>query len=371
MAKQASQQDTQSRSPVVHSIDVGFGWTKHTMPTPDGIGFSSFLSMAIPSDPSALREIATRRRDTVDVVVSNGASYEVGPDILSAQTGNDFGREISSDFMRSPIYEALMKGALLRIGEPVIDTLVIGLPVSQFLAVERHEELIARWKTGPDKKIELNSDHAVTILDVVVRPQPQGGYIEMFNHLDQINAMLVQGNYSLPPVKEVADLMALSILVVDPGEHTLDWLLMQAGQINTKASGAADDAGRHRVVRAVAQALEADVGRPLGTTFIPVINEKLRTGQPVKVAGKLYPLDKYKGAVASAVADPLGRLVEGLRGMIDTVDLAVVVGGHPEMYQEQLSARYPDLPILILEDSVMANVRGYQVIGEQLAQAQA
>ena len=52
--------------------------------------------------------------------------------------------------------------------------------------------------------------------------------------------------------------------MIDPGEHTLDWLLIQQGTINPRASGAASDAGRHRVVRSVLDRWCAEIGRPLG-----------------------------------------------------------------------------------------------------------
>lgn len=57
--------------------------------------------------------------------------------------------------------------------------------------------------------------------------------------------------------------MIRTLLVVDPGKNTLDWLQVDEGCINTKASGATSDAGCYRTVRAVAEALFAVIRPPI------------------------------------------------------------------------------------------------------------
>lgn len=72
--------------PVVRAIDVGFGLVKFSLPAAGGVTFSSFPSMAIPADVSAVRSLSTRRRDTYDVPMG-GALYEVGRDVGLALAG--------------------------------------------------------------------------------------------------------------------------------------------------------------------------------------------------------------------------------------------------------------------------------------------
>lgn len=362
-AGHAAQERSPAR-PIVRSIDLGFGLVKfsHQPKGAQEMSYLVFPSMAIPSDPSAMREIATRTRNTFDVPVGK-SSYEVGFDVTLAQTGNDFGREITDDYFRSPIYDALMKGALRYMDEEVIDLLVVGLPVSQYQNDDRRGYLVEQWRTGPSgTPIDLGDGKQVRVLDVVVRPQPLGGYVEMFNHLDAVQ----NATKEFGLIKSADDLLELTTLVVDPGEHTLDWLLIQKGQINTKASGAANDAGRHRIVRAVGEGLQAKVGRPLGPAILPRLNDALRSDMQIKLSGVRYDLNEFESVIATTVEDPINRLIEGLRGMIDVVDLIVVVGGHPERYRDELHRRYPNIPILVLAQSVEANVRGYQFIGEEL-----
>src|SRR6185312_696233 len=108
---------------------------------------------------------------------------------------------------------------------------------------------------------------------------------------------------ALQPLASVDELDQLAVLMVDPGEHTLDWLLIQQGSINPKASGAASDAGRHRVVRAVQESLGAEIGRPLGPAVMPKVNDALRKCTPVKLSGVAHDLDRYEPVIMSVIED--------------------------------------------------------------------
>lgn len=368
---QAQAQAQAHKAPVVRAIDVGFGVVKMTKQSDGKVVCDHFPAMAIPSDPSEMRQLGRRSRDTVDVPV-DGAMYEVGKEVLLAQTGNDFGREITDEFYRSAIYEALMKGAFRYMGDEVIDVLVIGLPVNQYQNSERSNELIQKYGNAV---LDLGVDASgkpltIRIGDVVVRPQPLGGYLEMFNQIEVVNEAIKATAGALKPVKDVDDLVELTTLIVDPGEHTLDWLMVQRGDINRKASGAASDSGRHRVVREVYNALTAKLGRPLGSYMLPKINEALRTGRPIKFEGEEFDLGEFSAVIRSSVQDPINRLIEGTRGMMGSVDLIVIVGGHPELYRAEMQARYPKIPVVILTESIEANVRGFQSIGEEIASRQ-
>src|SRR5690348_16846035 len=134
--------------PVVRAIDVGFGLVKASVRQGEGVGFISFPSMAIPADASAVRSLGTRRRDTFDVPV-NGAKYEVGRDVGLAQAGGSFGRDVTDEFYRGAIYEALTKGALrymAEAGDSVIDVLVLGLPVNQYNDAKRRDYLRSHYE---------------------------------------------------------------------------------------------------------------------------------------------------------------------------------------------------------------------------------
>lgn len=354
---------TTKKSGAVRAIDVGFGLVKASLPSRSGPGvdFMHFPSMAIPADPAANTVLGARRRDTFDVPV-RGAFYEVGREVVLAQTGNDYGREVGDEFCRSPIYEALTKGALRYMheaGDREIDLLVLGLPVNQYLEPGRREFLQDTFAGTHD----LGDGNSIHIKQVLVQAQPMGGYLELHQHLDELNALVRQFDSKATPLQ---DLSEQTVLMVDPGEYTLDWLFLQRGSLTTKASGAASDAGRYRVVRAVQEALEAKIGRPLGAATMTRINEALRLNQPVKLAGVPYDLAEFEPVIKAVIADPVSRLIDGLRGMHEFIDVIVIVGGHPHRYRDVLQERFPNIPVFVVQNSVEANVRGFQIIGESM-----
>ncbi|HKX41196.1 MAG TPA: hypothetical protein VJO99_08565 [Burkholderiaceae bacterium] len=363
-AKEAS-----SKAPVVRAIDVGFGLVKLSVRRAGGLDIINFPSMAIPADASAVRTLGTRRRDTFDVPV-NDALYEVGRDVGLAQAGGSFGRDVTDEFYRGAIYEALTKGALrymLEAGDSVIDVLVLGLPVNQYNDAKRRDYLRSHY----EGEIPVGDGKKVTVRKVIVQAQPMGGYAALDDHLEALNGVIEKTPGALKPLASGEALDDLSVLMVDPGEHTLDWLLIQQGTINPRSSGAASDAGRHRVVRAVLESLVAEVGRPLGPAVMPRINEALRHHSPVKLAGVAHDLQHFEPVIMTVVEDCINRMVDGLRDAHEIIDLMVLVGGHPERYRDVLVKRFPAIPVFVMPESMSANVRGFQMIGEALAEESA
>ena len=348
--------------PMVRAIDVGFGQVKLSLRHGEAVSFTSFPSMAIPADASAVRSLGTRRRDTFDVPV-RGAMYEVGRDVGLAHAGGNFGRDVTDEFYRGAIYEALTKGALrymLEAGDVQIDVLVLGLPVNQYNDAKRRDYL----RTTFEGAIDVGDGRTVFVKRVMVQAQPVGGYAAIDEHLDKLNAVIRSTDGALTELASGEVLEDLAVLMVDPGEHTLDWLLVQQGAINPRASGAASDAGRHRVVRAVQDALSAQIGRPLGPSVVPRINEALRLGQPVKLSGVSHDLRQFEPVVLSVIDDSINRMIDGLRDAHEIIDLIVLVGGHPQHYRDLLAKRFPAIPVFVMPEPMYANLRGFQMIGE-------
>jgi len=362
-------QASSSKAPVVRAIDVGFGLVKLSVRKGRGLDFINFPSMAIPADASAVRTLGTRKRDTFDVPV-NDALYEVGRDVGLAQAGGSFGRDVTDEFYRGAIYEALTKGALrymLEAGDSVIDVLVLGLPVNQYNDSKRRDYLRSHY----EGEIPVGDGKTVTVRKVLVQAQPMGGYAALDDHLESLNDVIAKTPGALKPLASGEALDDLSVLMVDPGEHTLDWLLIQQGAINPRSSGAASDAGRHRVVRSVLESLVAEVGRPLGPAVMPRINDALRSNSPVKLAGVAHDLQHFEPVIMTVVEDCINRMVDGLRDAHEIIDLMVLVGGHPERYRDVLAKRFPAIPVFIMPESMSANVRGFQMIGEAIAEESA
>jgi plasmid segregation protein ParM len=97
---------------------------------------------------------------------------------------------------------------------------------------------------------------------------------------------------------------------------------------------------------------------------MPRINDALRTQRPVKLAGIAHDLKPFEPVIRSVVEDSVNRMIDGLRDAHEILDLIVLVGGHPEHYREALARRFPAIPVFVMPESMAANVRGFQMIGE-------
>ena len=122
------------------------------------------------------------------------------------------------------------------------------------------------------------------------------------------------------------------------------------------------------MVRAVQDSLAAEVGRPLGPAVMPRINDALRYHTPVKLSGVAHDLTRFEPVIMSVVEDSINRMIDGLRDAHEIVDLIVIVGGHPERYRDVLAQRFPAIPVFVMPEPMAANVRGFQLIGEALAE---
>jgi hypothetical protein len=98
------------------------------------------------------------------------------------------------------------------------------------------------------------------------------------------------------------------------------------------------------------------------------LNESLRNGTRFRHLGIAHNLEIYEPVMRSAVEDLINRLIEGLKGLEDRIDLIGVVGGHPTMYAAELQKRLPYVPVFTSPASIYANLRGFQAIAQTNAQ---
>ena len=363
---------------IARAIDAGFGVMKYTRAAQphenavalNGVVCDSFLSIAIDADKEQVSVESGRKRDTV-LVSYEDRSYEVGKDVRHTIVASDFGRDMTDSYYESRVYHALMRGALVYMDEPHIDTLVLGLPMNHFENKERVQTLQKQY-TG---SIDLGHGRSMTIGEAIVHPQPFGGYLSLGHDLDGINKTLRDyPECALNPLSSVDELGELNVLIVDPGEYTLDWLLMTPGGQAQRVSSAAGDAGRHRVLRDVRTLVSAKLGRPLGPSFLTDIDVALREKKPLKIGGRTTPLDTpdVLAVIEKAVEDPVRQLFEGLRGADDRIDIIAVLGGSPAEVAAAIRRARPYLPVYCPADatgqtaSLFANLRGFQEWSETM-----
>jgi len=259
-----------------------------------------------------------------------------------------------------------MRAALLYMGEARIDALCLGLPLNHLNTPGR----AAKLKDAYTGKIHLADKQYVEIEKVLIQPQPFGAFIGLGKRWQQLNATLVEANHE--KLTKPADLNNLAILIVDPGEFTLDWLLMRNGAPLMKASNAIGDAGRHRIIRELHKQVQDDLGSPLGTSFYADINDALRNGKKLRVRDQVFDLhsEKYQRVVEAAIADPVQQMLEGIPGADDRIELVVVMGGAPEYVASAIKKHRQWLPVYCESEkdgnnaSIYGNLSGFQIWAE-------
>lgn len=336
-----------SQNKIVRAIDVGYGNTKHTMFHTPGQDIACATFPSIAPHASAGPDLSGgvfQRRNTFIVEVGN-VRYEVGKDARLAQDAS-YGRILDPAYSLTDTYLALVRGAIAYMGVPHIDLLVLGLPVNTF---EQHQESLAARVRGEHPVPDADGNvRKVAVREVKVLPQPIGGFFDHSIRHQLYGRMKSQMN-----------------LLIDPGYYTLDWVVAQGVKMLNSRSGA-HSGGMSAVLAAMAEA----IGRKIGTQLndVSVIDDALRTGTNPRFFGREFVLDEYL-EIGKAKARQFVAVLANKVGNAVDIDNIILVGGGGEFFKDVIQEKFPNHQIVIAEDPVFANVRGFQFAGEQFMNA--
>ena len=326
---------------VVRSVDVGFGNTKFVMShAGQDIRCASFPSLAYPSAKDPGTRTGAERRRTVAIPIE-GTFYEVGPDVHLAA---DMFRatQLHDQYVDTPEYLALARGALHFMKVPTIDLLVVGLPVAAFLSRRAQLE---RLMTGTH---DVGGGRQVQVMRAVAVAQPQGAlvyYAAAFHKQRSIGEELS--------------------LVVDPGARTFDWLLSRGMRLVPKVSSSVNR-GMSDILRTIAQEISAEIGRPYSD--LPAIDAALRSGRPLLIYQRAFDLTPLLPSARAVARRAVFSMMEWITEDY-SIQNVVLVGGGAFMFKEPLKAALPKHKIQLLKDPMFANVKGFQIAGANLLAA--
>lgn len=287
-----------------------------------------------------------------------GSSYFVGPDSAMQTKGRE-SRTISENFVETPEYMALYKGALhyiLRdyssqingLGKVSIKRLVAGLPLNTFTEKkEKLRNLLEGTHTIPSpdgKPIEVD------VRSVTVIPQPQGAMINSGVKL---------------PQDQMVDYYKQNLLIIDLGGGTCDWLLSN----NRKFISARSDAYQKGVLACVFAICEA-INKSFSTDPLVIqrIDDALCTGKKsFKLSGRDYMVSDYMVHANHILNECLNQILTSV-GSLTSVDKIIFTGGGGRMLYERAQEVWPDYKQVmgIDENPVFSIVTGMFHIGELL-----
>lgn len=335
MAK--SVDETQSKTPVIRSIDIGFGFTKYNKMVDGELVYDSFISLAPRSSKIESLDMLNDR-ETV-VVNIDGSEYEVGPDSYLLESV-DSTRTLNEQYINTTQYKALFYGALTYINEEVIDLLIVGLPVSNF---KTQNQKLQESMKGLHK---INNEKTVEVKNVLVVMQPMGAlkYCLVDEELAKLDLDLKDSNN----------------LIIDPGFFTFDFVMASGSKMIEKKSDS-PAGGVNRVLTAIAESITNKIGKKYEN--YNAIDKGLRK-RKLKIAGKDEDLLEHIKNTRSIIESPIIHM-KNIVGDGADIDNILLVGGGASIFEKTIKEYYPDHKIIKLADSNLVNVKGYQAIGEE------
>jgi plasmid segregation protein ParM len=228
---------------------------------------------------------------------------------------------------------ALLRGALSMMKVPHIDLLVVGLPVA-LLALKK--AALEKAMTGSH---EIGAGRTITVRKALAVAQPQGALV----------------HYAAEHEK-MASIGTEQSLVIDPGSRTFDWLVQkQSHSINR---------GMSDVLRLMAAEISKDIGTPYRD--YDAIDLALRTGKAPVIFQKPYDMKRHL-PIAESVAQ---QAVSTMRQWIETPESLqniILVGGGAFLFKKAVKAAFPKHRIHEVKEPLYANVRGFQMAGQNYA----
>jgi plasmid segregation protein ParM len=324
---------------IVRAVDVGSGNTKFvTGVVGNEIRCASFPSVAYPSSGETPHWPASERRKTVCIPVGP-LFYEVRPDVgLAADTFR--AKQLHDEYTESPEYMALLRGALSMMKVSHIDLLIVGLPVALF---SLKKSALEKTMAGEH---QIGGGKTVTVAKAMAVAQPQGALV----------------HYAAEH-KKMATIGTEQSLVIDPGSRTFDWLVTRGMRLVQKQSHSINR-GMSDVLRLLAAEISKDVGSPYRD--YDAIDLALRSGKSPVIFQKPYDMGRHL-PLAESVAQ---QAVSTMRQWIETPESLqniILVGGGAFLFKKAVKAAFPKHRIHEVKEPMFANVRGFQLAGQNYA----
>lgn len=324
---------------IVRAVDVGSGNTKFvTAAAGTDIRCVSFPSLAYPSSDDSPSWPASERKRTVCIPIGL-LFYEVGPDVsLAADTFR--AKQLHDEYTETPEYMALLRGALSMMKVSRIDLLVVGLPVALF-AVKK--AALEKAMTG---RHDIGGGKSVTVCKALAVAQPQGALV---HYASEHQKMATIGNEQS--------------LIIDPGSRTFDWLVARGMRLVQKQSYSFNR-GMSDVLRLLAAEITKDIGSPYRD--YDAIDVALRTGKQPVIFQKPYDMKRLLPLAETVAEQAVSTMKEWVEAPHSLQNI-ILVGGGAFLFRKAVKAAFPKHRIHEVKEPMFANVRGFQLAGQNYA----
>lgn len=289
--------------------------------------------------------------DGVVIEVEPGARHFVGKDVyqMLATSGT---RAVTPDYSWSSDYRALYLAALFHIardlkaeGNLVIDTLVVGLPLS---TVYTHSQALRALTAGVHvipNPADTSTNMTVTVHHATVIAQPQG-------------ALIASGSGAA-----VNSRVELNTMVLDMGGGTFDWFVAKGLKPNRVLCGAVS-IGALACATAICNEIKPDLKD--NPEIMNRVDRALRdSASTLLISGVTHQMRKFDSTVRRVLFDAIEQMLKSV-GSIDGIDRILVTGGGAKLMFSALTDALPQYKHLMEIDNepVGSNVRGFHLLAE-------
>lgn len=189
---------------------------------------------------------------------------------------------------------------------------------------------------------EVGRKRTIVVKKALVVPQPQGA---LFWYATQNGKM---------------DAMQHKTLVMDVGSRTFDWLVTRGMRVVEN-----ERLGQSRGLRHPAADRRGDRRRDQGGLPQPGRRRRsLEVRRILRLYQRDHDLKKFEPLIRKVADQALISVLGRLDGPEDLENI-ILVGGGAYLYRKAVKRRFPKHQILEVEDPMYANVRGFQLLGEQ------
>ena len=155
--------------------------------------------------------------------------------------------------------------------------------------------------------------------------------------------------------------MQRKTLVMDVGSRTFDWLVTRGMRVVPKMSDSVNR-GVSDILRHIADAIGVEIKEDYRD--LDAVDAALRSGRILRLYQQDHDLKRFDPAIRKIADQALTSVLAKLDGPQDLENI-VLVGGGAYLYTKAVKRRFPKHKILEVDEPMYANVRGFQLLGEQ------
>jgi plasmid segregation protein ParM len=324
---------------IATAFDVGAGNCKVAASVDGKIVKSEFFPSVVSlASTGSLASFQSERNPSNEVTpIVDGVTYKVSKSNSRNLTG---ATRVSpgDDFQSSAYHMALLATALHAVELQEIDVMVLGTPVHTF---NKQRERLQAIRGQVD--FGLGKHYIGT---TIVLPQPFGSLLSAMN--EGLLPNVAAGGVSL---------------VVDAGYFTIDVVRARALAIQNENSFSLEN-GMGKIYRMIADAISHQIRKPVNN--LDQIEFCLRTSTPYQIYGKQFFLEQFTRQIQAQI-DAIVLELYGRAGTTEDLSCVCLTGGGAEFFAPAIRKMFGDVPVHVMRDPLMANVRGFLIAAQSAA----